>query len=376
MTRIKWVFCLILLCISNIAFAKQRVAVLEFRGVGMESTILFQLSDEARGGVREGLPIREFDITSRENLKQMLEDMGKDMSACDVECEVTLGRVVGADYVLSGSIYQVEGTYILTMKLHDTMSASLLAQKRVEDQSQVGLLRKTNQVARAMITESIIEAQEQTTSRETVKVSFRSSNDGPDVTVLVGGRLICTGTPCSESVPSGKHEVQILKKDHFPWKETIELSSGKNVYGELKSTYATITVETNPKNLAKNLTLNGTQTPIVSKRVSAGDHTIQLQHPCYVTEGLKITSKPGSTENYSIEPKAIESAVNVLTYTTNNHATRGSVYIDGKYLGVTPLRTKVPLCSKELKVVVGQQEKVVPLSLRAREVSEFSLIVE
>jgi hypothetical protein len=148
---IQFIVVLFLVCWSNVAFAKKRLAVLEFRGIGLEQTMLFQLSDEARGGAREGLPIQDYDITSRENIKQMLEDMGKTIEECDVECEVELGRVVGADYVLSGNVYQVEGNYILTLKLHDTVSGSLLSQKRIQSKTQLDMLQETYTVSRSMI---------------------------------------------------------------------------------------------------------------------------------------------------------------------------------------------------------------------------------
>ena len=139
--------CLLALTMSFSAWAEIRhVAILEFRGIGIKSEILLQLSDEARGGIREGLSIANFNVTSRENLQQILADMGKTIEECSVECEVSLGRDVGADFVLSGNLLKMEGTYLLTLKLHETTSGSLVSQKRLESSSIIDLFSKTNMV--------------------------------------------------------------------------------------------------------------------------------------------------------------------------------------------------------------------------------------
>ena len=202
--RVLWTYLIgmILFLLSTPAYADlSRVAVLEFRGVGIDSTILFQLSDEARGGIREGLPVRKFDVTTRESISQILEDMGKTLEDCSTECEVSLGRDVGADYVLSGSIFKVEQTYLLTIKLHDTHSGSLLSQKRVEATSLLTLLSKTNSMARTIAVEKIASIQSAESGTK-VMVTFTSEpSDG--VTVLVSGQPICTNSQkCSESVLS------------------------------------------------------------------------------------------------------------------------------------------------------------------------------
>ena len=175
----------------------------------------------------------------------MLEDNGKDISDCDVQCEVTLGRVVGADYVLSGTIFQAEGVYILTLKLHDTMSGSLLGQKRIQNSSQVAMFSETYEMSRSMMVEKIVGAQ-QTTSGEQVSMTFNSTPSGEGVTVLVGGRPVCSKTPCTEKVPSGRHEVQILRKDYFPWIETHSISAGGTINANLKATFALISANTIP----------------------------------------------------------------------------------------------------------------------------------
>ena len=75
MTRYLSPLLFLLFLIPQHAFADVRLAVLEFRG-NASKAILQQISDEARGGVREGLPRQKYSITSRENIKQILDVPG------------------------------------------------------------------------------------------------------------------------------------------------------------------------------------------------------------------------------------------------------------------------------------------------------------
>ena len=367
---IRWIFLFCCLVWSNVAFAKQRVAVLEFRGVGIEQQILFQLSDESRGGAREGLPVQEFDITSRENMKQMLEDMGKDLSACDVECEVELGRVVGADYVLSGTIFQAEGTYILTLKLHDTMSGSLLGQKRIQNTSQVQLFSQTYEVSKSMMVEKVAGAQQQN-SGDMVSVTFTSVPSGEGVTVLVGGRPVCSKTPCTEKVPAGSREVQILRKEYFPWIETRTLSAGGTVNADLKATFSTLSVDTSPVGLS--LSLNGTPQAVENVIVQPGTHRIMVQDRCYIAEGLELSLQANENKEYTIHPKARKSGVNVVVYDSTQEPVPAKVFVDNRLIGEAPLRSVVPLCAKSIKVQYNGASQSASLSLKEHTVKDLAL---
>ena len=45
-----------------------------------------------------------YSIITRENMMQVLNDMGKDETCIDGACEVDLARNIGADLVVSGTI--------------------------------------------------------------------------------------------------------------------------------------------------------------------------------------------------------------------------------------------------------------------------------
>ena len=77
----RYFFCLLLLLLPQVSFADVRLAVLEFRGVGVSEGLLQVLADEARTGVvhiTQGRKIKgeKLIIMTKENMMQVLKDQG------------------------------------------------------------------------------------------------------------------------------------------------------------------------------------------------------------------------------------------------------------------------------------------------------------
>ena len=91
-----------LLLIPRAVFADVRLAVLEFRGVGVSNGLLQVLTDKVRSGVLDvsrGQKIKgeKLIIMTRENMLQILKDQGLSAEDCTGECEVEIAKNIGAD---------------------------------------------------------------------------------------------------------------------------------------------------------------------------------------------------------------------------------------------------------------------------------------
>ena len=63
---------------------------------------------------------------TRDNMLVMLKDMG--LSECvEGNCEVETGRNIGAKLVVAGSVVDIGGTHIVSIKLYDCESGGLLS---------------------------------------------------------------------------------------------------------------------------------------------------------------------------------------------------------------------------------------------------------
>lgn len=103
------------------------IAVLEFRDKVPEEERLdpAYLSDQVRTAVKDELP--EARVITRENMLVLLQASGKDLAACEGECEVDTGRRIGADLVVSGELLKFGSSYKVDLKLHATADGRLLS---------------------------------------------------------------------------------------------------------------------------------------------------------------------------------------------------------------------------------------------------------
>ena len=106
--------------------ATRRIAVLEFQGRAVDDEARMTLSDAARAGVLDAARGRDLLVMTRENMAVLLKEMGK-VDCSEGDCEVETARNIGADYVLSGEIARIEGTYVVTLKLHKSDDGRLLS---------------------------------------------------------------------------------------------------------------------------------------------------------------------------------------------------------------------------------------------------------
>ena len=127
----------LLLCVyllPSLAFATKRLAVFEFRGIGIEEVVLTILSDAVRTGVldvTQGEKVygEELLVMTREDMMDLIAQKGKSVEDCWGECEVELARNIGADYVILGEVAKLGELYVLKVKLYETNREGLLATK-------------------------------------------------------------------------------------------------------------------------------------------------------------------------------------------------------------------------------------------------------
>ena len=107
------------------ARSAETLAVLELRTPGVQIELAQVWSDAVRGVAKERLP--GLRVYTRENLTTMLKPwpLGG-LVDCEDLCEIEIGRKIGAKYIVSGQVISVEGSYIASIKLHETQGGELL----------------------------------------------------------------------------------------------------------------------------------------------------------------------------------------------------------------------------------------------------------
>ena len=126
------------------------LAVLEFTNKLQKSDQVdaAYFSDEVRGAALAAAPgVR---VITRESLVALLTATGKSLDECLGECEVETGRRIGADYVASGMLVRIGTTFHLTLKLHETRGANLLATAKASGKTVDELDASTASAARVL----------------------------------------------------------------------------------------------------------------------------------------------------------------------------------------------------------------------------------
>ena len=146
----------VLLSFSSSALAEiKNIAVLEYRGVGIEGDYLLHLSDQTRSAAVKLLSKDAYLILTRENMMQILSDNGKEAACMEGSCEIEIGRNIGADYIITGNILQIEGMYVLNLKLYETKTGGLLATQEIQNQSLLLLKDQTFQQSKLLLEEGL-----------------------------------------------------------------------------------------------------------------------------------------------------------------------------------------------------------------------------
>ena len=133
----------------GLVFAGPRLAVLDLEGTASEELRVL-LADEIRGG---GLQVNELEVVTKENLLVLMDEMGQSKSCVNDSCEVEIGRSIGADYVISGRLSQIESTWVLSVKLHESAKGNLLAVDKIMTSSKVELVTSAHNLTTKLFTQ-------------------------------------------------------------------------------------------------------------------------------------------------------------------------------------------------------------------------------
>jgi len=119
---------LLLLVMPCAASAQKRIAVLEIRGDGsIETAGLRFLADKVREAALVHMGTENWEVMTQENMLVLLEANAADLAACEGECEVQTGRLLGAHVVVAGSQVRFGSSYELVLRSYETETGKLIA---------------------------------------------------------------------------------------------------------------------------------------------------------------------------------------------------------------------------------------------------------
>lgn len=104
--------------------AVKRIAVLELQGQGVSEAEARTLTDRLRSRL---VNTQVFQVLEREQMDDVLNEQGFQQSGCvSDECLVEIGRLVGVEQMVGGSIGKIGQTYTLDLRIIDVTSGRIL----------------------------------------------------------------------------------------------------------------------------------------------------------------------------------------------------------------------------------------------------------
>jgi len=374
----------------------KRLAVLEVQG-SLPGPVLLALSDEVRSGALAALSGQDdYLVMTRESTNALLSDMGLDPETCTAaaSCEVDVGRQIGADLIITGSFFELEGSQNLTLKVFETDRGKLLATHRVEAEGQKALLDATRAGGLTLLDEAGLASPqprgnpygdernissgnwnfELPASRARSVVQFKSTPTG--AAVVMDGTFVCE-TPCSREVEHGPHRFSFQMARYLNDEQRAGIDGDFVLSATLEPTFGWLAVETSP--VAVPIRLNDDPprpTPITRHEVAPGPFTVEVADDCFAGDGRRVVVERGEDERVVLKVHAIEAGLDVSVTDEKENALSGTLWVDGREVGRVPGMHAVSACAEEAEIRTSSGTWTGSLALRPLKVNELTAVVQ
>ena len=109
-------FLLPILLITSL-FAREYIAIIDFEGIGITN-------DEARALTQrltsEMITLEAYQVVERSEMKRLLDEQKFQYSGCvDTKCAVDIGKMIGAKYMVVGSVSKLGSSFSIESRLID-----------------------------------------------------------------------------------------------------------------------------------------------------------------------------------------------------------------------------------------------------------------
>ena len=368
----RYLFLLYIYLMPLYAFGEKRIAVLEFRTISAEDTLVDILSDVVRKGVLDatkGHKVAGEDILvfTKENMMDMLNQMGKTAEDCQGECEVELARNIGADYVISGEIAKLGELFILTLKIHETNKGILLDSHIIKENKIEDVIEEAENKSRLLtisgleIRSGIEQEKVVVTGQEKINYTSWSANDASKesaikfisnpkgASVYLNGEFLCSETPCSKYIPSGSHQVIFRKQRYEDNVEELSTDLQKEITSTLEPLFGRVSIKSSISGVDILVDNESWGSTPLEKEVDPGIYTLSINDPCFHPTSYRLQVKKNKSVEAVIDLVERKGGVKVYAFTKGD-AVSASIFVDGHKVGMTAEALTLPLCTGQIEV--------------------------
>jgi uncharacterized protein (TIGR02145 family) len=330
--------------------AQEYVAVLEFDGSGMSKIDARNITDRFSAKLQQ---TRKFRLVERQLLNQILEEQKTQLSGCVAdECAVEVGELVGAEYVIAGSVTKTFGLYGISVRLISVETGEIITHIQENDESDVQkfLSQRVRNAALRMAAEGGGTYGQSGGSAVTVSngekgsVVFTLNKTGAAVFVDNAYTTQASSQTVSLNLTEGPHEIKFTLAGQKDWAKQLNVLAGETLNyevtfesgtgsGGVAIDYGIVMVRSEPTGAVAYL--DGVElgpTPAQNTKVGIGKHLIRVEkllyHP-YVEE-VTIASDRIEQIQANLKPRFGRLVI-------KSEPTGAVVQLNGQQKGKTPI---------------------------------------
>jgi len=355
--------------LTDVSWAKdrKRVAVLDFKvskdaqGNPIVKSFDAEALTEALRSVIVELNL--YQVMTKENIYDLLEP-GTNLEDCVGKCEVETGRNLGAHYIITGVLGQIEGRYDLLIRLYETKNSELLSSKNVGGRNISELRKGIGDKTRLMFSGlTMRDAMGLSTEVSDSLLYFSYQPKDSKVQLYIDDRFIDLKDPKIRKQEDGylipvqpdrKHEIKLSAEGYITFKDEVLVTKGgvENVSAILakqvkqsekctdKSCKAVLFVFTSP--VGARVFIDGQAIEGVSaitndanigklrvKGLSPGEHVVEVRAESYLPAQRTIKLKRGGF-NRELKKNPIKLEPNFGKIRINTTPQAATIELDGK----------------------------------------------
>lgn len=357
--------CACALAVAAPAHALDKIAVLELQNNAELTDQENRFLTDVLRGAALSLPPSHYLVMTRESVLDFLPpgaDLGKICS--EANCEVALGRKLGADYVVSGELLRFGGRLKASVKLHDTQSGALMGRHSAEATSVAemeGALASAGiRLFSALATGRSLAAgagqgrggavvRRPTAAEAAAEVPWQPESAVPVTieSVPSGAALRINGgdavqTPWTELVSPGPARLELVLPHYKTARREVQFtpqSSGdtQHLRVQLEPNHGTLRVLSEPAGAS--IEIDGRsvgRSPWESGPLTLGEHRVTAQLRHHHRAEVTLTVAVGRRRELLLRPTPRQGGLQVLTRGTDGRSVSTEVYLDGRLVGDTP----------------------------------------
>ncbi|RMF07985.1 MAG: DUF2380 domain-containing protein [Candidatus Neomarinimicrobiota bacterium] len=172
--------CLFLLLFWGTALGQTSIAVLEFSGKNVSSAEASALTDRLR---TELFRTGRFKVVEREMMEEILQEQGFQQSGCaSDECIVEMGRLIGVDQIIAGSVSKVGTVYSISARVVSVETGEIVHIATYDHEGQIGDLLKfgMRDVAYQLSGQKEVSAEPATPVQESPRMKIMNQTGGTE----------------------------------------------------------------------------------------------------------------------------------------------------------------------------------------------------